>query len=422
MCDNSTLFAIFKPFHGKEVTRQTIVDLWQQHQTKSIPQNLHSRVPEIVEFCLMMWQRQQMQQGMAESRIEIFQRYHFCNNYRELDRGTAYFRSQVLQLAKETNLQHSDDRNRLTRLEYTTQVLAMAYYYRLCNKIESFRNAKNPVGGIPRFEQFDNAFVEYVQSYNVDKPTATFFTRAHLNQGFKKYLHGCKDSTNKIPQVAQKILESTSNGAIDRRSICKHLKTLDNVGPFMAWQIACDLEESSCYGPCIEVSDNVQNDDYVELGPGAKKGLCKIFGDDVFRQAVAKKELCHLTMLLRDSCHDMLQLVGKTFPLWKNRPIHLKMIEHALCEFQKFVEIQDSNVAGQRMFHSRASAMDKRLHQQCSACSQTNTTPRMIRCDTCHFIACESCQKDQFYSIQPINEYGYTCCQPCRALDQLSLR
>lgn len=104
--------------------------------------------------------------------------------------------------------------------------------------------------------------------------------------------------------------------------------SIPNVGNFFAWQILCDLLESKVLGP------NTDNQ-WACLGPGAKNGLRRLFPLET-----TKGELW-LTRLLRNICapdgdSSAYRRLGQTFPAFLGKPLSLKNIEHALCEFDKY--------------------------------------------------------------------------------------
>merc|ERR1711862_386809 len=119
-----------------------------------------------------------------------------------------------------------------------------------------------------------------------------------------------------------------------------------------------------------------------------------------------------------------LGLVGVEFPLWRNRKVTLKVIEHVACEFQKFTQIEAGFTQGQRKWRSRASLDDEKWQKikmrvnGSKVCCEGN---KMIRCDSCHFIACGGCQRRQFQCTKPHGHSGWNCCTRCYALDKLAL-
>ena len=99
------------------------------------------------------------------------------------------------------------------------------------------------------------------------------------------------------------------------------------MGGFFAWQILCDLLEARVLGKCCD-------NQWTILGPGAKNGLGRIFGG---RHSLA------LVRVMRDLCSlsgssSGFQALGITFPAFLGKPLSLKNVEHALCEYNKFKE------------------------------------------------------------------------------------
>ena len=370
-----------------------------------LPSDLHMFLPRIVEFSLYIYERQRIFDG-KETKNPVFQIFHFCNNYRECDRGTAYFRAQVLHLHKDLTRQHvettakkkNDDTDTgnvavtatFSRKTWMEQVLFMSYVYRMCNRIESFTNSANPAGGIPRLGQFDGRFADYVLSFkngnsensstSADKVNrkSPFFTQAHQTTNFARYIEWCStsDRDQSISMLSEEIIQAGNN----LESICRLIsKSLKGVRDFFSWQIVCDLAESRCFGDDLR-------DDFCILGPGANSGLNDIFGTDPnIRSKYSPLQLCSY---LRDCLVPCLQLVGLTkLPLWRNRPCTLKVIEHALCEMNKFYRL-DTNSSNLRTWKSR-SWMDR--NNPCMMCG--SKAQGEVRCDSCHAMFCSTCTK-----------------------------
>ena len=210
--------------------------------------------------------------------------------------------------------------------------------------------------------------------------------------------------------------------------------------------MACDLIECSCFGPrLIQTTTNdgqfieatMRDDDsYCILGPGAEAGL-----KDIFQGAVTAadpkeldKRLLELTVVLRDSCdYCFKELIGRKFPAWRNEKITLKVIEHALCEYGKYHSLL-KNHGKLRYYNTRSHLLDK-WSKQCASCgSNANNN---VRCDTCHYIGCGSCEerKTKFYCIggrANNDDYSssgtcgsgvgnWNCCIRCHNLDKLMI-
>jgi hypothetical protein len=64
-------------------------------------------------------------------------------------------------------------------------------------------------------------------------------------------------------------------------------------------------------------------------------GVAIIFADGMDRTMNG----LHFAHLLREKCDDVYNAMGLVFPKFHGMPITLKHIEHALCEFQKFISL-----------------------------------------------------------------------------------
>lgn len=403
----------------------------------NLPLELHGYIPNMVEFYLQIWERQRLFVTNEKPTNRIFRNYHFCNNYRELDRGTAFFRSQVLQLYFDHNGDNHDEKlskqqqqqqnNNYywTQLDWTEQVLALSYYYRLCNRMDSFTHIDNPLlplgNMIPRLGQFQGEFATYVRSYKTRKEA--FFTAAHQTTNYEAYIRWCQETTPPkieigkdntgtskcdIRQLASELLDAVSGTAddgschCDLKKACKILTKLNGVRNFYAWQILCDLEEAGCFG---HVKQNILYDDFCLLGPGAEHGLERIFGKDIIskvdmttnrsdnnnNKSYSPLQLCKY---LRDNIDICLGLVEKSFPYWRKRPVTLKVIEHALCEHDKFIRL-DLNPGKELRKRKSISHLD--VIKPCQCCGKIageytkDDDKGSTRCDSCHAIFCSDC-------------------------------
>ena len=411
----------------------------------NLPLDLHRYIPNMVEFYLQILERQRLFVTNEKPTNRIFRNYHFCNNYRELDRGTAFFRSQVLQLYFDHNgdnrdkqlsqnqqnqqQQRSSQNNSnyyWTQLDWTEQVLALSYHYRLCNRMDSFTHSDNPLlplgNMIPRLGQFQGEFAAYVRSYKTRKEA--FFTAAHQTTNYEAYIRWCQEtsptieigedntgtSSCDIRQLASEVLDAVSGTAddgtcrCDLRKACKTLTKLNGVRNFYAWQILCDLEEAGCFGL---IKQNILYDVFCLLGPGAEHGLERIFGRNVISKVgmttnnnnnnnnnIKSYSSLQLCKYLRDNIDICLGLVDKSFPYWRKRPVTLKVIEHALCEHDKFIRL---DLYPGKELRKRKSVSHLDAIKPCQCCGKiagahTNDDDKgSTRCDSCHATFCSDC-------------------------------
>jgi hypothetical protein len=200
----------------------------------------------------MIWQRRNQGQDPPWTDDLQMATDFFCNVYRELDRGTAYFRQQIHR------------KNAARKLE---SVLWLSAVYRLLNKIETFEGklagGEKWAMGIPPQQAFPE-FAKYLTRC-MDKKVPVF-TSAHQNSGLRRYLDTLHGLRTKLGEYCTALRQCESLEAC-----YNEVKKLPNVGAFFAWQILCDLIESSALPQAFTEQD------WVALGPGAKAGLQRIF-------------------------------------------------------------------------------------------------------------------------------------------------
>jgi len=211
-----------------------------------------TRIADYFLFCRerqMIWKRRS--HGVDESKWTqdpLLKRYVFCNVYRELDRGTAFFHAYVVHM-------YQTERPK-SRQKWVSLVLWAAYLYRLVNRCETFKKL-----GIPRRGEVSDFLLCAEQQ--IVSAGRSFFTSAHQTTQFKKlseWLHSVASHQNTLfDSVVQEIFSATQN--TDRLT---SLKKLPGVGKFQCWQLLCDLQESRCFP---------SDDGHCQLGPGAQ-GMC----------------------------------------------------------------------------------------------------------------------------------------------------
>ena len=153
------------------------------------------------------------------------------------------------------------------------------------------------------------------------------FTAAHQNMGFDRLLRTFDYVKKNVKNLTTEIVRAAKQRS--NKSCQTILLKIPNCGNFFAWQILCDLLECKILG---YLTDN----QWACLGPGAKNGLRRVFSLET-----TKGELFH-TRLLRDLCSPKgpksgYQQLGLEFPAFLHKPLSLKNVEHALCEYDKVI-------------------------------------------------------------------------------------
>lgn len=110
----------------------------------------------------------------------------------------------------------------------------------------------------------------------------------------------------------------------------KDLCRYRDLGPFMAYEIACDLRWS------LLSADRVPKDVYTwaNPGPGARRGLRRIFDREIFlanSKAGTQTSIEQMSYLL----HEWTRRKAVRY-----REIEMREIEHTLCEFDKYERVR----------------------------------------------------------------------------------
>ena len=357
--------------------------------TNGLPSIVCKDAAKMADFFLFVFERQliwvRRNQGFSEpcSANPVFNDYWFCNNYRELDRGTAYFHAHVMELR--------NSRDEWTREDWLLEVLWASYSYRCVNRIESFEKCGFPSRDNP------SGFIKRARRYQANSEKA-FFTAAHQTTYFGKYVENIKEVLKSDAALLHKITGIVLK-TDEKEDWHKALKNLHGVGDFLAWQIFCDLHESGC----VEVKED---DFYCKLGPGAGGGLAFMFGSR--SQFESKLDQAISLVQYQDVFY---QRLGLDFPYWNGGALTIKEIEHALCEYSKFKRIQanllkNREVVGMRKRANQAGCDDNKACRDCNVSSYNGHL-----CDTCMLYFCKDC------APQPSTKCASWICSYCRAFD-----
>lgn len=244
---------------------------------------------------------------------DILNGFKFTCIFRELDRGTKFVTNVIL-----NNAGLSDE-----------SVVFNVIAYRLFNKIETFQY---------------HGFLD-VNSYSVDKFDAlihklsetarTVFTSAFIVSGYSMNELSGMDKISRLARVigwirdqivCDKDFINIIMSDTDMSTTYKALKGLTGLGPFLAYQIAVDLSywHKTKFG----------EDDFVIMGPGAKRGIDWLFTED---NEESYEEKC---FWLRDRQYELMDEYGIEYQSAlsdRQVPYLTAMsIENEMCEASKY--------------------------------------------------------------------------------------
>jgi hypothetical protein len=198
-----------------DLTAKDSHSLWKLHKLEEpgaswkiegLPENLKPNSSQIADFFLYMYERHCMwvrrNLGMPPpwSASILLQTKAFCNVYRELDRGTAFFRAHVLDLY--------ESKDKWTQEEWLTAVLWSSYCYRQVNRVESFKDGFPDMNDLSKFIRS----MEKIRKDAKKGDGVSFFTSAHQTTNFVQYEVSlkkvAKDKGALLKNVVKRIYEA----------------------------------------------------------------------------------------------------------------------------------------------------------------------------------------------------------------------
>lgn len=238
----------------------------------------------------------------------ILQEYKFTNAYRASDRVSQYLIKEVIY--KETY----SPKDSLLRI----------LLFKLFNKVETWESLDRKIDGVS-FENFD--LDQYAMALDQTKEeNGTLYNNAYIMAPTKAY--GRMPKHHSHLHLVQEIL-SNQNRIFNVKSLeelFNVLKTFPMIGDFMAYQLAIDLNYSELF--------NFSENDFTVPGPGAKRGIKKVFEDNggLTEEAI----IMHMTKI-QDQEFERLNL---NFEDLFGRRLHAIDIQNLFCEFDKYSRVK----------------------------------------------------------------------------------
>jgi len=235
----------------------------------------------------------------------ILRDYKFTNVYRELDRGTIWYKEHVVPKAKTLK-----------------GILWFTVMYRLLNRVETFEKV-----GLVSYRRWPSSREKwFVSLKNLHKRTS-IFTNAHLTLPSKtlgqskieRYISVLDELHVELGRISSEVRRAKS-----LEEVFNILKQIPCVGNFISYEVCCDLMLAGA----ISFTEN----DWVNPGPGCKTGLRLIFPLTKTTEGFQDR----IKQLQRDQ-NSYFSALGLRFPfLYQGKKMTLRSIEHSLCEYSKF--------------------------------------------------------------------------------------
>lgn len=274
-------------------------------------------------------------QSFPWSKDKIFQENRFTNVVRDLDRGTIVVIKEILSKLDEP----CDD-----LVQRKKEVMLNIMVYRVFIRYETW----SLFGYIP------------LKDWKVKWKTAKEAIRKRRDSGFPVFhgayfVNGLKsanpDRINNHDKVENAMCMCDNFYAfIDEtydyvtthsmKDCLEYLQTLPAVGSFNAYEYACDFALASRYTTQSLVPWT--DDAYVNVGPGNKRGIDYIFKKSGNLTDIEKNIYLRAVWEYYMKYYNYYDKFMSQLPKCMNGQINLRVVEHDLCEFQKYMKVKNS--------------------------------------------------------------------------------
>lgn len=259
----------------------------------------------------------------------VLKTYKIINMYRELDKCTIYLI------------------NKLKNIKDRKTVLLNVIFYRFFNLMNLYEDL-----GVEPFSVLDGELKnKLLRKFNELKKNRSIFNNAYLiSSGGKGVKH--EHILENISWINFDLLVNNIDASQTPEESFSHLVALPMVGPFLACEMWTDLTYFHWF------NQNWTDNDFVNIGPGAKWGLEILYGK------LSKKELnvklYHLYDLQKEILPIVHQQLGEKVSwaeiayteAYTNYPfLSITNIEGALCEFRKYWRLKDGK--GKKRYYSK---------------------------------------------------------------------
>jgi 5-hmdU DNA kinase, helical domain len=252
----------------------------------------------------------------------ILARYKFCNSFRASDRISQYLISQVIYDPAAGDLAPED-------------VFLRTVLFRLFSKESTWEALEDATGGVRRATLDTERLGDLLDELRREQPiyTAAFILCAH-----DAYGHRAKHR-NHLELVRRMFAPGALGAQVARagrlEDVYDALRQWPMIGAFMGYQLAVDLN----YSDHLSFDEN----DFTVPGPGAVRGLQKVFsdfGDRTPRQLI-------MDMVARQDEH--FERLGLPWAGLFGRPLHAIDCQGLFCETDKYARVAFPELASNRV-------------------------------------------------------------------------
>lgn len=248
----------------------------------------------------------------------ILQEYRFCNAYRASDRVSQFLIKDVIY-------------NKKFPAEDT---LLRIILFRLFNKIETWEKLENKFGDL-NLKDFNKDQISKflnIQMENGEK----IYGNAFILAAAKVFGYDKKHDNHLalIENIFKSNKSSTLLNSNSLKDLFNNLKELPLIGDFMAYQIAIDLNYSELF--------NFSENDFTIAGPGAVRGIKKIFPD------ADKSEFKEKIMFMVENQDKEFERLGIKFKYLFGRKLQAIDCQNLFCETDKYSRVKFPDLKSNR--------------------------------------------------------------------------
>lgn len=278
------------------------------------------------------WRFAAERQRIFEARLEdsggpwtddpILARYKFCNSFRASDRISQYLISQVIYDPAAGDLAPED-------------VFLRIVLFRLFSKESTWEALEDATGGVRRETLDTERLGDLLDELRREQPiyTAAFILCAHDAYGHRAKHRNHLELVRRMFAPGALGAQVAQAGRLE--DVYDALRQWPMIGAFMGYQLAVDLN----YSDHLSFDEN----DFTVPGPGAVRGLQKVFsdfGDRTPRQLI-------MDMVARQDEH--FERLGLPWAGLFGRPLHAIDCQGLFCETDKYARVAFPELASNRV-------------------------------------------------------------------------
>lgn len=241
--------------------------------------------------------------------------YRFTNAYRAADRVSQYLIRKVLYAGEQT----------------PDEIFFRCILFKLFNKIETWEHLTEQFGP-PASDTFDPNRYALALDHLIDSHK-TVYSAAYI-MPCPPFDHPRKHGNHLrlLDLMLRQQAPARVGNADSLEDVYNILKSYPSIGPFLAFQLAIDLNYSTIIG--------FSEMDFVVAGPGARSGIRKCFADK------AGLNDADLIRAVHEMSEPEFARLGLTFRNLWGRQLHLVDYQNLFCEVDKYARVAHPTAPG----------------------------------------------------------------------------